>query len=233
MDTVIVDYNGVIGLQPDDQQWERLAALAGWPSDQLHAFRQEFWERRPAYDAGAATTWQFWSSLLRTHHRPRTGLLPALQDADTALWTRTNAAVLDTLGGLRAQGVRLVLLSNAPAPLADALDATDWCRTLFHRTLYSARIGINKPEPGAYHLALAAAGWPDPARTLFIDDRAENCHAAANLGLHTLHHRNGPAALTRLATHVTTAAVPGPRRPHPAPAASFTTSTHPSPGHHR
>ncbi|WP_218019223.1 hypothetical protein [Nocardia niwae] len=33
----------------------------------------------------------------------------------------------------------------------------------------------------------------DPGRVLFIDDRADNCRAAAHLGLHTLHYTGSPA----------------------------------------
>ncbi|SCD28089.1 putative hydrolase of the HAD superfamily [Streptomyces sp. SolWspMP-5a-2] len=38
LDAVILDYNGVIGLQPTTDQWLRLARTALWPEDGLPAF---------------------------------------------------------------------------------------------------------------------------------------------------------------------------------------------------
>lgn len=75
------------------------------------------------------------------------------------------------------------------------LHATDWRRDLMTDALYSARTGLCKPDPAAYEHALAATGIADPARVLFVDDREDNFRAAAELGLHTLHHTGQPADL--------------------------------------
>ncbi|WP_405009393.1 HAD family hydrolase [Kitasatospora sp. NBC_01539] len=57
----------------------------------------------------------------------------------------------------------------------------------------SSRVGVAKPDPGIYLIAAARAGV-DPARCLFVDDRAENVRAAAALGMATVHY-HGPADL--------------------------------------
>ncbi|NUS85672.1 MAG: HAD-IA family hydrolase, partial [Streptomyces sp.] len=77
----------------------------------------------------------------------------------------------------------------------NVLDATDWRRELMDDALYSARLGLCKPDPGAYEHALAATGADDPARVLFVDDREDNCRAAAELGLRTLRYTGQPAEL--------------------------------------
>jgi putative hydrolase of the HAD superfamily len=175
--------------------WTRLADLAGWPDGQLDSFQQAFWRAREAYDAGERSDLAFWASVLGYH--PGSRMLRTLRAADTAMWTRTDPGVLDVLHRVREAGLPMVLLSNAPHCLSDVLDATDWRRELMTEALYSARLGICKPDPAAYEHAVTAAGTPDPRRVLFVDDRADNCQAAAQLGLLTLHYTGDPAALAQ------------------------------------
>lgn len=199
LEAVILDYNGVIGRQPGPAQWARLAELAGWHPQETHAFQQAFWQGREPYDQGIATTYTFWSGLLRNGRTAPVGstLLAALACADIDMWTATDSAVLDLLHTAHATGLRLVLLSNAPKPLANTLDDAEWCATLFSRTVYSARIGVNKPHKRAYEAALEAAGMPHSSKTLFVDDRLDNVEAAEQLGLQALHYTGDPAALAR------------------------------------
>lgn len=66
LDAVILDYNGVIGLQPTTDQWLRLARTALWPDD-LPAFQNAFWNARPAYDAGQLSDLAYWATVLNHH----------------------------------------------------------------------------------------------------------------------------------------------------------------------
>ncbi|MEU3616886.1 HAD family phosphatase [Streptomyces sp. NPDC006872] len=193
VDAVIIDYNGVAGLQPTTPMWTRLADLADWPDGQLTSFQDAFWTPRNAYDAGELSDLAYWAKVLG--HHPGARRLRTLRDTDTAMWIRTDNRVLDILHRARQPGLPMVLLSNAPHFLSDVLDATDWRRELMTDALYSARLGLCKPDPAAYKHALAATGIDDPARVLFIDDREDNCQAAAELGLRTLHYTGHPAQL--------------------------------------
>ncbi|MER8119133.1 HAD-IA family hydrolase [Streptomyces sp. NPDC094031] len=199
LEAAILDYNGVLGLQPHPAQWTALAELAGWAAQDVKAFQRAFWQRRTAYDEGTVTSEVFWAGLLRGDllAPPGSALLSALTHADTQMWTAVDPGVLDVLHAAHRAGTPLVLLSNAPLPLAAVLDATDWCTTLFTRTVYSARIGVNKPHRRAYEAALAAAGWPAPERTLFADDRTDNVDAAAALGLRGHHYTGDAVELAR------------------------------------
>ncbi|MCX4826564.1 HAD family phosphatase [Streptomyces sp. NBC_01142] len=212
LEAAILDYNGVLGVQPSPTQWRGLAELAGWPAQEAAAFQKAFWKRRTAYDEGTITTHVFWDGLLRggLSARPGSALLAELTHADTQMWTTIDPAVLEVLHAAHRAGTPLVLLSNAPRPLAAALDATDWCATLFTKTVYSARIGVNKPHRRAYEAALAVAGWPSPEQTLFVDDRADNVEAAARLGLLSSHYTGDPGELAR---HLTQPAGQLARRP--------------------
>ncbi|MGI5457571.1 HAD family hydrolase [Streptomyces sp. CA-249302] len=193
VEALIVDYNGVAGLQPPTAMWTRLADLAEWPGRHLPSFQDAFWAPRNAYDAGQLSDLAYWAKVLGHHPGPR--WLRTLRDADTALWTRTDQRVLDILYRARAARLPMVLLSNAPAHLSNVLDATDWRRELMDDALYSARLGLCKPDPAAYEHALAVTGADDPGRVLFVDDREDNCRAAAELGLRTLHYTGQPAEL--------------------------------------
>ncbi|MGW0178300.1 HAD-IA family hydrolase [Nocardia sp. NPDC003345] len=188
-DAVIFDYNGVIGLQPTAPGWAGLAALARWDADRRGPFQDAFWSAREPYDSGDSDDSVFWTAVLG--HCPELELLTRLRITDTALWTRTDDRVVALLHRVRQLGLPMVLLSNAPHPVSDALDDSDW-RPLMTEALYSARLGMNKPHPGTYLNALAATGVSDPGRVLFIDDRADNCRAAADLGLRTLHYTGLP-----------------------------------------
>jgi putative hydrolase of the HAD superfamily len=195
---VILDYNGVIGVQPDTGQWEGLADLAGWPTAQLGKFQQEFWKRREAYDAGGLSPREFWTGMVRDTRPLDDTFVEELTATDVSMWTGTDPAVLEALYAARAAwDVPTVLLSNAPLCVADALDRSDWRHDLMSAAVYSGQLGLNKPDPRAYVAALAAAGDPDPGDTLFVDDRRDNCDAAAALGLATLHYQGDAAALAR------------------------------------
>jgi putative hydrolase of the HAD superfamily len=195
VDALILDYNGVLGLQPSTAMWTRLADLAEWPDQHLPSFQDAFWAPRNAYDAGELSDLAYWAKVLGHHPGPR--WLRTLRAADTAMWTRTDPRVLDVLYRARAAELPMVLLSNAPAHLSDVLDATVWRRELMDHALYSARLGLCKPDPAVYEHALAATGVAEPARVLFVDDREDNCRAAAQLGLRTLHYTGQPAHLER------------------------------------
>ncbi|MCG7207334.1 HAD family hydrolase [Streptomyces arenae] len=193
IEALILDYNGVLGLQPSTAMWTRLADLAEWPDRHLPSFQEAFWAHRSAYDAGQLSDLAYWAKVLG--HQPGPRWLRTLRDADTSLWSRTDPRVLHILYRARTSGLTMVLLSNAPAHLSDVLDATDWRHELMDDAFYSARLGLCKPDSAAYDHALAATGVDDPGRVLFVDDREDNCRAAAELGLRTLHYTGQPAEL--------------------------------------
>ncbi|MFE9905075.1 HAD-IA family hydrolase [Streptomyces achromogenes] len=192
LDAVILDYNGVIGLQPTHDQWLRLARTAAWPEDDLPGFQRAFWRAREPYDAGQLSDLAYWARVLGFHPGPR--LLRELRTADTNMWTGTDDRVLAVLRCAHRAGLPMVLLSNAPAYLSDVLDTHHW-RRMMHQALYSARLQVCKPDPAAYEHALKATGADDAQRVLFVDDRADNCRAAEEAGLRTLHYTGNPADL--------------------------------------
>lgn len=64
---------------------------------------------------------------------------------------------------------------------------------IFDAFFSSCWLGVRKPTPRIYTVALAASQAP-PAQSLFIDDRAQNLGPAAARGMRTILYRN-PAQL--------------------------------------
>lgn len=107
--------------------------------------------------------------------------------AVAAVWAgvgwRVDAEVVDLLAEVRAAGLvrRTALFSNATDRLEVDLesmqlhDATDV-------VVNSARLGLTKPDPAAYHAMAEQVGLA-PAQLLFVDDRPGNVRGALAAGV--------------------------------------------------
>lgn len=91
------------------------------------------------------------------------------------------------------EGVRLLFLSNMPAPFARTLESRHAFLECFEGGIFSADVRLAKPQAEIYQL-LAQRYKLEASATLFIDDHGPNVQAAAALGWHTLHLTN-PAQL--------------------------------------
>ncbi|MFF3325654.1 HAD family hydrolase [Streptomyces sp. NPDC002889] len=96
---------------------------------------------------------------------------------------RADAQMIALVRDLRALGIRTVLLSNS------------WGNTyprrllaeLFDAVVISGEVGLRKPDPRIYRLALEQAGAAAD-EAVFVDDAQPNVSAAATLGLHAVLH---------------------------------------------
>ncbi|HEX3567212.1 MAG TPA: HAD family phosphatase [Acidimicrobiales bacterium] len=177
---LLVDYGEVMSQLQPPQTLRDLAGLAGMPLDELSL---RYWQYRPDYDRGQ-TSDDYWSIVLRRSLASDDPLLAELVATDVQGWLHLNAPTLRILFDSALAGIRLALLSNAPHPQADAMDAFSWAGLFGHR-LYSCRLGIAKPDPSIYEQALDTIG-ATPEQTLFIDDKPANTRAARRLGIRTL-----------------------------------------------
>ena len=181
-DWAIVDFNGVLGLQPTTRDWQELAKASGWTGS-VAELQHEFWDRRAAFDLGEVTAEQFWAPLIGPG-----ASVGEVADLDADMWLRIDPYVMAILHRARRSGTRLVMLSNAPEPVAQRIADSDWAG-LFEDLVFSCRIKANKPAVQAYRAALTCVGEATPAEVLMIDDRADNCVAARALGMETHHFR--------------------------------------------
>jgi putative hydrolase of the HAD superfamily len=91
------------------------------------------------------------------------------------------AGTVDILLALQRRGLPLFYLSNMPACYAQLLESSHGFFSAFHDGIFSARVGLIKPDPAIFASAdqrFGAAGHG----TLFIDDVAGNIAAAEQHG---------------------------------------------------
>jgi epoxide hydrolase-like predicted phosphatase len=103
---------------------------------------------------------------------------------------------LDMLAELKQAGrYRLATLNNESRELNEyRLDAFK-LRSLFDYFICSGYVHEMKPNPGIYEAAIDISGFAAET-ALFIDDRQENCDAAAALGIQTIVFQS-PAQLSK------------------------------------
>jgi epoxide hydrolase-like predicted phosphatase len=100
--------------------------------------------------------------------------LAIYEDSMTSLVTRAHAA-----------GIRTGLLSNS---WGNDYDRRDW-HEMFDTVVISGEVGMRKPEPEIFELALDRIDLP-AGECVFIDDMAHNVAAAARAGLVGIVHRS-------------------------------------------
>ena len=183
IEAVILDFGGVMAqvYWPDRFQGfeERLGLEPGSLSEIL--WRSPEWRLT---ESGKISDDEYWQRIA-----PRLGL-------------QTSEAVRDfrqeLYGGVTADArmVRLVrelhsryrtgLLSNASARKPDRLVERYGLEGLFDVIVLSAAVGLAKPDPAIYRLALERLGTVAEA-TIFVDDYEPNVAAADALGIRAIH----------------------------------------------
>jgi putative hydrolase of the HAD superfamily len=176
MTWLLCDDGEVLALAPSAADRDALESEAGAGGP---GFRACYWEHRPAYDRADIGTARYWAQVLG--HAPEAARLRRIAELDTIMWSRPDRASLGAAASAAGRGVKLALLSNAPARLAGQLDRLSWLAPLCPR-ISSGNVGMVKPEPGSYALALEALGAA-PQDVTFIDDRLENVLAARRAGM--------------------------------------------------
>ena len=97
---------------------------------------------------------------------------------------RLNYRVLDYIRELRQQGYTVAMLCNESLQLENRLRELG-IRDLFDPVLVSAQIGVMKPDPTAYRVALHELRVA-PREAVLIDDTLANVRAAQAVGMHAL-----------------------------------------------
>lgn len=178
---ILVDYGEVLSLPMPSDTIDELAVLARQDSGE---FVDHYWRPRLDYDLGSAQE-HYWAQVLQRDLGGEAALVDQLTTTDVQGWLRLNSPTLQTLlTAAEEGGAQLALLSNAPEPLAAAIDSSAWSQD-FARRFYSCRLHLAKPDPLVFTTVLAQLE-ADPDDVLFIDDRAENTNAASKLGVRTI-----------------------------------------------
>ena len=182
---LLIDFGEVISVAQPAADIAAMAAVADLP---IGEFSARYWACRVAYDRGASAL-GYWTAVLG--HQPTGAQLRRLVHRDVASWLHVDPAMIALLEQVHAAGVPVSLLSNAPRELARVLERHAALKVVTHR-LFSADLGLVKPEPAIFTVALGALR-ADPGDVLFVDDRLANVAAAAASGMRTHHFTGTPA----------------------------------------
>lgn len=83
---------------------------------------------------------------------------------------------------IKADGIATALVTNNAAEFRDHWRNAIPIDDLFHHVIDSSEVGLRKPDPKIFELALEQLG-ADAERTVFLDDFQGNLDAAARLGI--------------------------------------------------
>jgi epoxide hydrolase-like predicted phosphatase len=103
-------------------------------------------------------------------------------------------SMLDAVQRAREQGVRTGLISNS---WGTRRYDRELLARLFDGVVISGEVGIRKPSPEIYKLAVQRIGL-EPRECVFVDDLPFNLKPAAELGMATVHHSSTPDTITEL-----------------------------------
>ncbi len=168
-------------LAPDD---DSAAAIAG---DIFQGYAGDWGD----FDRGTVDAPELvWRIAMRTG-LPRPAVQALVDSIPDALVPKPDTVAL--VERLRRPAVPMFFLSNMPGPYADELDRRHAFVRAFDDGVYSARVGLVKPEPAIFALA-AQRFRTAPAELVFLDDHWVNVEAAQAAGWNALHFTDAAAA---------------------------------------
>lgn len=94
--------------------------------------------------------------------------------------------LVDRVHRLKREGYRTAIVTNNIREFADGWRALLPVSELFDAIVDSSIVGVRKPNPAIFRMALERIGNPPPSRALFLDDFKTNIAAARSLGMHTI-----------------------------------------------
>ena len=104
-----------------------------------------------------------------------------------------NEELIDHMRGLRDRGYRMAILTNNVREWEPLWRAKLPVDEIFELVVDSAFVGMRKPDPAIFRIALARLGGIAPERAVFLDDHEGNVVAARRLGLHGLLVESDPS----------------------------------------
>jgi putative hydrolase of the HAD superfamily len=93
-------------------------------------------------------------------------------------------AVVAATRRLRARGLRTALITNNAREFSQGWRAMIPIAELFDAVIDSSEVGMRKPDPAIFALALRELGDVAPQHAVFLDDFPGNVAAARRLGMH-------------------------------------------------
>jgi epoxide hydrolase-like predicted phosphatase len=190
---VIFDLGGVLVRTADPAPRARLAQSLGMTPSELSRIIYDSETARQA-TLGAITTQEHWEAVRR-----RLGLsTEELLNVPVEFWggDTLDEALVNFLRSLRPC-YKTALLSNAWDDLRGVVEGSWKIADAFDEIIISAEVGLAKPDPRIYRLALARLDV-EPEAAVFVDDFEENVAGARAVGMQAIQFRSPEQALMEL-----------------------------------
>jgi putative hydrolase of the HAD superfamily len=184
---VIFDYGMVLSHAQEPSALNNLLTITGLDRD---TFDSHYWTHRHAYDMGRLNGPAYWRQFAADTSIELTATeIERLIENDVLMWCTINEPMLKWAKSLAEAGMKIGILSNmGEDTLAYMRQEFSWLGDFDHHT-WSCELGIAKPDPAIYTYTCEKLGVP-PGEALFLDDKAENIHAAEAVGLTGIQFRN-------------------------------------------
>jgi epoxide hydrolase-like predicted phosphatase len=199
---VISDFGGVL-TTPLSGSFQVFADRTGMSMPELGAALAAIVAREGAHplyelECGRITEAQFLEGLERAL-LAQVGRAISCDGFAEALWSglEPNPPMIELMAELRGAGYRMVLLTNNVREWEPRWRAMAPIEDIFELVVDSAYVGMRKPDPEIYELALQTLGLPGEA-CLFVDDLERNCTAAAAAGMVAVVYRDAEQATAEI-----------------------------------
>lgn len=182
---VFWDLGGVI-IRTEDRTrraaWEARLGLPPRELDQI-VFAGEMGRKAAVGQAGAEDVW--------TWVAERLGLDPEQRESLRQDFWRGEDLDLELVEYIRRlrPTYRTGMISNAWPEIREQIEHEWRIADAFDKLIISAEVGLAKPDPRIYQLALEGLGV-QAGQAIFVDDFIENLEAASALGMHPVHFKN-------------------------------------------
>jgi epoxide hydrolase-like predicted phosphatase len=189
---VFIDFGGVIMRTEDEGPRTRQAKRLGMTQRDLEKiiFESESSQRASKGEIPEEAHWQAVAGVLGLSRQEADKIIDEFFSGD-----RVDAVLLDYLRSLRPEH-KVGLISNAWSGLRAFITRQKF-EDIFDALIISAEVGVMKPQPRIYHLALESLGVR-PEESLFVDDVLVNVEAARLLGMSAIHFTQPEKALEEL-----------------------------------
>lgn len=190
---VIFDFGSVLVLMGDEEPRQALAAELGVGLKELNRL---VFDSPSAVKAmiGELTIDQHWQAVGEALGVP----FSEMPDIMGRFWSAdvVNQELVRLIEELR-KGYKIGLLSNAWGDLRQVLTGRIPISHLFDDMVISAEVGMGKPDPRIFRMAVDRLGV-QAEEAVFIDDMLANVEAARGIGLNAIHFQNNLQLLAEL-----------------------------------
>jgi epoxide hydrolase-like predicted phosphatase len=183
---VIWDMGGVIIRNSIPELRNRLAEKYNLTEEKLEeiVFAGPFSQKATLGEISLDELWESVRTTLNIGQTEMPGVISDFWGAD-----RPDESLVDFIRSLHA-AYKTGLLSNAYSDARPSINSRfPGLLGVFDVSLFSAEVGLAKPDPRFYHLILDKLGVA-PSEAIFVDDFVENIKGANSVGMYAIQFRN-------------------------------------------